>query len=346
MTAMFLKATAPDINVNARPARLVRRFRPFLRAHPIVAVDIGARAGPPGAWTALLPHLHLVALEPDPEEAARLRDALARRGPAHFVVLPEAAGPGGEQHILHVARDPGKSSLLAPATEVVERYGRAEEFDVVATREVTTRSLASILAGIGVDEPDLLKLDVQGFELEVLRSLHDRQLDGLLLVESEVEFVALYQGQPLFRHVDEFLAGRGFELFHLNRTFANYHGRRWQPYGRGQLQYADAFYLRSRTDGLSAARMAKLIFLACYHGFSDYGAYLFARERERLRELGEAMLAPFHQEFAAFDRKRPTLAQALGTGAVFLLDRLLLGYLVARRWNHLRVDNDRDYPTR
>ena len=44
-------------------------------------------------------------------------------------------------------------------------------------------------------------------------------LSQALLVESEVEFQSLYVGQPLFRDIDAFMAGKGWALLGLRRDF-------------------------------------------------------------------------------------------------------------------------------
>ena len=69
--------------------------------------------------------------------------------------------------------------------------------------------------------PALMKLDTQGTELEILSSLLDAQLEELLCVETEVEFLELYQGQPTFGDVDGFMREQGFRLLDL-RTHRSY----------------------------------------------------------------------------------------------------------------------------
>jgi len=341
-----LEAAVPEVNRNARPEKVFAHFRPFLEQNPITAVDVGTRGDLPGEWEPLVPVLRLVAIEPDPAEAARLRERFARRSFCSADVLPAAIGPPGGEVTLHVTREPGSSSFFEPNAEVAGRYGAPERFEVVERRRVGVRPLGEVLAERGIGEVDILKADVQGFELEVLRTLGAERWARLLLAEVEVEFVELYKGQPLFRHVDEHIGPQGFELFHLNRTFANYRGGRWMPYGRGQLVFGDAYYLRTRLEGLPAPGLGKLIFLAAFYGFSDYAYFLYRENEARLRELGEEQLAPFRSFFRPFDRARPRLGRLLSLGLRFVLDRLLFTYLAWRRWNGIKTDSDRSYPLR
>jgi hypothetical protein len=62
--------------------------------------------------------------------------------------------------------------------------------------------------------PDLLKLDVQGYELEVLRGA-EATLRQTRAVLCEVSFREFYTGQPLFTEVVAYLGARGFTLHAL-----------------------------------------------------------------------------------------------------------------------------------
>ena len=59
--------------------------------------------------------------------------------------------------------------------------------------------------------PALLKLDVQGYELEALRGCED-MLDQFAYVYAECSFVELYAGQALADEVIAWLRERGFRL--------------------------------------------------------------------------------------------------------------------------------------
>ena len=66
-----------------------------------------------------------------------------------------------------------------------------------------------------IQDFDAIKLDVQGAELDVLKGAQ-KKLSAATLVLSEVEFIPLYENQPLFGDVDGFLRAHGFLLHHLD----------------------------------------------------------------------------------------------------------------------------------
>lgn len=342
----LVDTSVPPVNLNARPERVVSRFREFLATCPITVLDVGARGGIPAELEALRSHLHLVAMEPDRAEAQRLEQGFRNLGLLSATVLPEAGGPAGGEYTLHVTRDPGRSSLFEPNPEVASRYSEGALYEVARRISFRTTPLGPLLEQHHVPALDLLKLDVQGFELEILRTLTDAQWDRLLMIECEVEFVELYRDQPLFRHVDEAISARGFELFHLNRVYANYGRGQWVPYGRGQLQFGDAYYLRTRVEHLSAEALARLMFLALYYGFDDYAWHLLQSHGERLRGLAGGAEANFRRHLAPFAAEGRGASLAFHGHARRVLNRLVYLLLAFRRSNGQSGDNDLYYPTR
>lgn len=76
---------------------------------------------------------------------------------------------------------------------------------------VEMRTLDSFLDGGTVAAPQLIKADVQGYELEVLKGA-SRALESAEAVLLEVSFRELYEGQPLAHEVIGHLAARGFAV--------------------------------------------------------------------------------------------------------------------------------------
>ena len=85
------------------------------------------------------------------------------------------------------------------------------------------------------DKEILLKLDVQGYELEALRGAA-KILSQIKVVQAEMSFVQLYEGAPLFGEVIDFLKNHGFDIFTIIPGFRN--GK------TGQLLQADGIFVR------------------------------------------------------------------------------------------------------
>src|SRR6202042_1260759 len=97
-------------------------------------------------------------------------------------------------------------------------------------------------------QPDFIKLDTQGTELEILRGSPEAVAHALM-VEAEVEFTSIYEGQPLFHDVAQFMHQNGFELLYLNRVFQTREAYRGEA--RGQMIFGDALF------GQSPANLAR-----------------------------------------------------------------------------------------
>jgi len=123
--------------------------------------------------------------------------------------LHEAAiGPASGNATLHISRRDDSSSLLPITATQASLFPGTEE---AATAVVRVAPLREFIPAADIQAPALLKLDVQGFELEALRGCED-MLGRFAYVYAECSFVELYGGQALADEVIAWLRERGFKL--------------------------------------------------------------------------------------------------------------------------------------
>jgi len=117
-----------------------------------------------------------------------------------------ALGVTREKKIMHISKSIDSSSLF-PISDLQEELfpGTSE----VGETSVTVVPLHELLQPNEIVKPALLKIDVQGYELEVLRGCDD-MLSNFAHVYVECSFVELYEGQPLARDIIDFLQQRNF----------------------------------------------------------------------------------------------------------------------------------------
>lgn len=170
-------------------------------------IDVGANVGQFSLLAVeMFPGVRIEAFEPLAGPAATFRkvfDANAR------VRLKQVAiGSHAEDVVMNVSRRNDSSSLL-PITDRQTRIFPGTES--VGTEAVSVVTLDSAVAVDSIASPALLKIDVQGFELEVLKGakLVLRRCDYVYV---EVSFVELYERQALAPEVIACLAGEGFEI--------------------------------------------------------------------------------------------------------------------------------------
>ncbi|MGA8593713.1 MAG: FkbM family methyltransferase [Bryobacteraceae bacterium] len=260
-------------------------------------VDIGANlidGDPPYARLVKEGRAKVVGFEPN--EAA-LQGLLAVKGP-HETYLPYAVGDG-QKHVFNLCKGPGMSSLLKPDRELLENfYGFPEWATVMNQVEVETKRLDDI-SEIGA--MDFLKIDIQGYELNVL--MHGVQkLQETLVIQTEVEFLPMYENQALFAEVDLFLRLQGFMLHKLypivTRTFQPMLVNNDIYQGLNQVLWTDAVYVRNfRTfDNMSPEKLGSLavILHEVYNSWDLALRALMSRDRQ----LGGDESARYMRSFA------------------------------------------------
>ncbi len=144
----------------------------------------------------------VVGFEPQPDALLRLNKD---KGP-NETYLPDAIG-NGQQHIMHLTNHQGMVSFLEPDPQHTSLFhGFPNWSEVRQLKPHPTTRLDDIAA---VEHIDLLQADVQGYEIEVLRSARYK-LAKAVAIQVEVAFITLYKNQPTFAEVDIDLRAMGF----------------------------------------------------------------------------------------------------------------------------------------
>lgn len=230
--------------------------------NPLVILDIGAQE------LEFESHCYQVLIDQnlvqtiigfDPiEEKARDRNA---KEPIADI-RPVALGTG-KQETLYVNNYDATSSLypinegIMGATEDLYRYHTVRKTSLPTTR----------LDGvITPDRIDFMKLDIQGYELRVLEHAVET-LKKTLCVHVETEFQQIYQDQPLFGEIFNFLVSQGFTFCELTkpvRLSSRQFRERFPHIPASRLFWGDAVFLRSEVeapnDRLRQALITNLVY--------------------------------------------------------------------------------------
>jgi FkbM family methyltransferase len=257
----------------------------------IKLIDVGARGGIHPRWKPFYQSLEVVAFEPDPQECAALN---SQRHPYLVRFIPAALGAqDGDQATLFICREPGCSSLLRPNVDLCRKFLYGGAMEVVGEAPITLKRMDSVC---GDFQPDVLKIDTQGSELDVLRGA-GRLLDNVLAVELEVEFVEQYLGQPVFSEVDIFMRQKGFTLRGIRRTCWRAKAEYVHSHG-GQLIHGDALYFR--TERLDSQKGH--IILSAYHQY-DLLAYYGALHLIPKPSLFSRLISPLLSRYSKYSNK-------------------------------------------
>lgn len=195
-----------------------------LEESPETVLDVGAYRGEfTSQFRSLWPDAEIHAIDPVPEHVDSLRQRFGDDPGAK--IHPIAAGPTDDEISINVTGKSHSSSVLRPS----QLDHLTDGADVVDTLTVDQRRLDGL-----VDSVEVLKLDVQGYEKDVLEGASDL-LDGVQAILSEVQFTPHYDGAVRFGELDVYLADRGFEFVTM---FEPYTGE------AGKMYFADCLWVR------------------------------------------------------------------------------------------------------
>jgi FkbM family methyltransferase len=196
--------------------------KPWLvNLQPRTVLDIGANVGR-FAITArkLFPDAHIYAFEP-------LADCLAEaqrlmRGDALFTPINVALGAKRGEFTFHRNRASPSSSFLKVARAHTDAFpGTGQITETI----VLVDALDDVARSLTLQIPMLVKIDVQGYEDQVLRG-GEQTIRQASVVLVETSFETLYEGQALFEDIHGRLTSCGFEFKgNLEQAYAPEDGR-------------------------------------------------------------------------------------------------------------------------
>lgn len=170
-------------------------------------IDVGANRGQFSlAARNTLPHARIYAFEPLRNPIRKFDELFS--GDSQVRLFPFALGSQSGETMMHVSRRDDSSSLLPIGEEQSRIFPKTQEIGVDI---IQLKTLDEVLTGTNLKRPVLLKIDVQGYELEVLKGAREL-LKKIDIVYIECSFKELYINQPLITEVMQFLFENGFNL--------------------------------------------------------------------------------------------------------------------------------------
>jgi FkbM family methyltransferase len=186
---------------------IFRELSAFLTEGDIVVVDVGAGEG---TYTSVFAKTRTVAavyaFEPLPAAFAKLCNAVRDYG--HVKCFNLALGDANGRQALYEYASSDVSSFLK-MEERQERLLRSSK--TPSTVLVDVNRLDDLVKAGMVAQPDLIKIDVQGYEDRVIRGA-DSTLQRTRYCVIELSFVSMYEGSLLFGEMYEHMRDRGFQL--------------------------------------------------------------------------------------------------------------------------------------
>jgi FkbM family methyltransferase len=188
----------------------VTRYRPqkpllyFLLKHKIQTVfDVGANIGQFSTLVReVLPEAGIYAFEPVKECYEQL--ILGFSNDKEYHPYHMALGASKSESVIHKNEYLPSSSILQTTLSHTKFFPHTEH-----TTDETVQIERLDDLHIDIKRNALLKMDVQGYEMEVLKGA-TRTLKNIDVVITEVSYTELYKGQPLFDDIYRYMVSQNF----------------------------------------------------------------------------------------------------------------------------------------
>lgn len=237
---VFLKETVFHIVFDSLPHKYQLRWRERFDATnainrlrhlkekgftPQTILDCGAYQG---EWTNMakevFPDANVLMIEAQPEKRVFLEQIKANHKFVDYIIT--ALGPENGEGLPFYFMETG-SSFLEEQSDMPRKI-----------INLPMRTVDSLMKEKGISEVSLLKLDVQGYELEVLKGAIDT-LSKIAVIFMEVSFLPYNKSAPLFREVVCFMADQGFLVYDIASVY------RWKD---GTLLQADIVFVHENSS--------------------------------------------------------------------------------------------------
>lgn len=206
----------------------LRLLKP-MGARELVVVDVGAHYGESlGSLSDLCPcPFKYIGLEPNPEAFADFEAAAVklRTNNRQVECLACAAGPRDGKTLFRMMRASAVSGIL-PAVDGLSERVPSGDHQVVSEIDVDVVTIETLANRCLLRKIDLLKIDTEGYDLEVLRGaehlLKGQSVDAVL---TEAFFVPYRVGQAFFWDIAVFMRNCGYHFVNLYDTRNTSQGR-------------------------------------------------------------------------------------------------------------------------
>ena len=203
----------------------------------LVVFDVGAYVGDITAiYTKTFPSATVYCFEPFADSFQEL-SRLARQESIkpYQIAFSDQNGKA----MFQVNTDRSCNSMFPRPSAGAKYYSKSSQN--IGQIEVETQKLDTFCDTENITDIDILKLDVEGSELKVLKGASERLKDKRIrLIYTEVMFVPHYEGGCLFCDVLDFLSRYDYTLFNL------YNLKRAR---NGQLRWGNAIFLSPQMRG-------------------------------------------------------------------------------------------------
>jgi FkbM family methyltransferase len=240
-----------ELGIHPDPT-FTKTFAPRL-ASPFVVVDVGVYGGANPRWRALGAALRIYGFDAREEAIAPLRRIPLGAGQSFYTAAAIGDEDGECEFAVHTV-NPAESSFYSGS-------------DTVMHRRVPIHRLDTLVGNGAVAKPDVLKIDVEGYEKHVFLGATQSLENSILAVEFESSFGASWvYPNTHFGTALDILTPRGFRLVDI--AFYRHMKR---------PTTINTLFCRELHDGSSTDEILKTVMIHELYDFGELAAHLLQR---------------------------------------------------------------------
>jgi FkbM family methyltransferase len=190
-----------------RPIAQMPLFLEDIKARKFIPkgiIDVGANSG---EWTqmalSVFPNTPVIMIEPQDEMEPFLNEVIKRIPNTYFIKAGAGREPG--ELVQTIWEDHAGSSFLPTVNPESLKAGKQRRTKIITIDDALAASFPQFV-------PELVKLDIQGFELEALSGAKTLFGKTEMFILEAALFSAM-PNQPLVREIISFMFERGYELY-------------------------------------------------------------------------------------------------------------------------------------
>lgn len=262
----------------------------------IALIDIGAVGNPPSHWLPLKKYVDLIGFEPNESSCKILNSQPSEYSSSKF--LPYAIGQTNDEQTFKITEHYECCSLLEPNLNWLDRFEYASSFKVKDRIPLKTKALDEI-SELKNFQPDALKIDAQGFELQILNGATNI-INSIFLLEIETGLHKNYIDETTFEEICPLLKSNGFmcmEIFQQPPQLRNNQASTWGN-SKGQAMACESIWMKDllyfEKGKINKKRLHSFLLLCWLFNYSDYAlevisfhrykSYLSSREYDFLQQ--------------------------------------------------------------
>ena len=191
----------------------------FNRSEVNQILEIGSRDGAEAvALSRYYSNAKIVSFECNPDTYPLLQHSIANHPNISSYQIAISDTEGMIDFYQSVHGNPGSSSI----------FKKSGQYDYIENMrqhkiQVPSTTLKTFLDNNHINQVDIIWADLQGAELKAFSGMGD-YLNSVKVILTEVEYKAIYENQPLYGDLKEFLESKGFVEQHKTSTCDNFWG--------------------------------------------------------------------------------------------------------------------------